>query len=114
MLSCEPERAKAQAKAARTTRRDKHRSRGVWPRGLAAIMDSRVMSHFMISLLRRFLPLVAMLAWILPARAADLPKVLFFTKASAYQHEVTKRVAPDEMSLAEKQLLAASKAAGAF
>ncbi len=48
------------------------------------------------------------------AQAADLPKVLFFTKASAYQHEVTKRVAPDQMSLAEKQLLAASKAAGAF
>ncbi len=47
-------------------------------------------------------------------RAADLPKVLFFTKASAYQHEVTKRVAPDQLSLAEKQLTEAAKAAGAF
>jgi uncharacterized protein len=68
------------------------------------------------SLLRPLFSLLitAAAALCLPARAADLPKVLFFTKASAYQHEVTKRVAPDEMSLAEKQLLAASKAAGAF
>ena len=48
------------------------------------------------------------------APAADLPKVLFFTKASAYQHEVTKRLAPDQLSLAEQKLSEAAKAAGAF
>jgi uncharacterized protein len=69
----------------------------------------------MIPLLRRFLlPISAAVVAALPVRAADLPKVLFFTKASAYQHEVTKRVAPDQMSLAEKQLSGAAKAAGAF
>src|SRR5581483_1617151 len=68
----------------------------------------------MLPVFRRSLPFLAALVIGFQARAADLPKVLFFTKASAYQHEVTKRVAPDQMSLAEKQLLGAAQTAGAF
>lgn len=44
-----------------------------------------------------------------PAGQAPLPKILFLTHSAGYQHDVVRRPAPDRMSLAEEQLVAATR-----
>lgn len=57
-------------------------------------------------MLIRIIGLALMLA---PLGRAGLPRVLFLTHSAGFVHDVVKRKAPDRLSLAEEQLVAAAK-----